>query len=138
MKVPDTFEALLDLMRAKGVATFEWEERSEGGTVLKHSLGMETRRMDAPGGWKLATNVPTFSATTTLATTTLDANPQNIAAPDIAPKPVRVSDIELALNPPTLDLDAPDEEADIDDTVASLEAPREKAPVGAAEPDDGA
>lgn len=131
MKVPDTFEALLDLMRAKGVATFEWEERSEGGTVLKHSLGMETWRMEAPGGWKLATNVPGFNATTTL-----DATPQNIAAPDIAPKPVRMSDIELALNPPTLDLDAPDEEADIDDTVASLEAPREKAPVGAAEPDD--
>ena len=133
MKVPDTFEALLDLMRAKGVATFEWEERSEGGTVLKHSLGMETRRMDAPGGWKLATNVPTVNATTTL-----DATPQNIAASVITPKPVRVSDIDLALNPPTLDLDAPDEEADIDETVASLEAPREKAPVGAAEPDDGA
>jgi hypothetical protein len=131
VKVPDTLDALLDLMRAKGVATFEWEERGEGGTVLKHSLGMETWRMEAPGGWKLATNVPGFNGTVML-----DATPQNIAAPDIAPKPVRVSDIELALNPPTLDYDAPDEEADIAETVASLEAPREKAPVGAAEPDD--
>ena len=161
MKVPDTLEALLDLMRAKGVATFEWEERGEGGTVLKHSLDMFERAFDeggfsarpypsrvltaiclthgilhmdptVPAQWRHPCCEAAFRATG------VDATPQDIAAPDIAPKPIvpRGSDIELALNPPALDFDAPDEGADPEGAVASLEAPREKAPVGAAEPDD--
>ena len=129
MKVPDTLEGLLDVMRARGVATFEWEERGEGGTVLKHALSMEARTLRA---WRETDEGEQVARA-------VDATPQDITrGHDATAKPIepRVSDIDLALNPPALDYDAPDEGADIDKTVASLEAPRESAPVGAAEPDD--
>jgi hypothetical protein len=115
MKVPASLDELLDLMRAKRAAEVEWQERGEGGSVLSFHVSLFDEDLTDSGLAERAWPPR------------VDATPQNVAAPDIAAKPIvpRVSDIELALNPPPLDHDAPDEEADIDETVASLEAPRD-------------
>jgi len=154
ISAPQTLSDLLDLLRAKGVATFEWEERGDGGAVLKHALSLEHTPFRGDG---IAESVLRLQRDALERDLKTDATPQDITrGHDATANPIerrafemaklnidmpgnsspRVSDIDLALNPPALDYDAPDEGADISTTVASLEAPRESAPVGAAEPDD--
>ena len=111
MKVPDTLEGLLDVMRAKGCATFAFEASGIGGSPVKVS-GSFGEAPRAPVGGRVSTISPEPAA----------------AAP-------RVSDIELALNPPVLD---EIEEAAYPSEALDPEAPRVSAPAGAPDPDASA
>lgn len=119
MKVPDTLEGLLDLMRAKGCASFDFEAQGVGGTPLKVS-----GRFDAPLQG-LAAWLPDRS--TPLGTGIHASMDREFKQP--------VSDIELALNPPVLD--EAEEAADPSEALAP-EAPRVSAPAGAPDPDASA
>ena len=119
VKVPATLEELLDLMRAKGCASFDLEEQGVGGSPVKISVSLQ---LEVASVWAPP---PPISREDTRAG--FDATPTPARTP-------RVSDIELALNPPNLDLDS-EEIADPSEALAP-EAPRESAPAGAAEPND--
>ena len=118
MKIPETLGELFDVLRASGVHTFSLNRPDVGelSVELGSLPGLKDREVqaqpstDAMPSWK-----PASTAT-------------------IVDAPPRISDIELALNPPELDYD--DLEAvDPEEVVGTLTAPRESAPDGAADPD---
>jgi hypothetical protein len=124
VKVPDTLELLLDLMRAKGCASFEFEAAGVGGSPVKVKV---TSMSGAP-------SVPTFTTTAPDSDLVYRTPSFSMSVVDSVMER-RPSDIELALNPPQLD--EAEESADPSEALAP-EAPRVSAPAGAPDPDASA
>jgi hypothetical protein len=122
MKVPATLDELLTLMRARGVQQFDIDRADVG------KLSISLARPDPVGLKAWLPDANTTLGTGIHASLNRDATPTDATA-----KEAKISSIELALNPPTLDVDS--EEVVDPETVLAPDAPREKVPAGASDPD---